>query len=134
MPEDGEVAGIDPEAVVTLGGAGQGPEEILGSLEHGPARLADEMAVRLRRQMVRGRAVPEMGMDDDPEPLQFVQVAVDGRQVDVGSGSLDRGRQLFGRPVGASLEEAAEQQASGGGDPTPVRPHQVENMLNRIGC
>lgn len=84
MTEDGEVAGVDGEAVVALGGGSQSAEEILRGLEHGSAGLADEMAVGLGGQMVGGRSVSEMGVDDDPEPFELVEIPVNGGQMDVG--------------------------------------------------
>jgi hypothetical protein len=52
--------------------------------------------------------------------------------VNVGGRGLHLGRKLFGCPVGATLEETAEQQSPGGGDPATVSPHQVEHALDRI--
>ena len=114
MTEDGEVAGIDAEAVVDVSAArARVAEEILGGLEHRPAGLADQMAVGLGGQVVGGRAVAQVGVDDDPEPLELVEVAVDGREVDVGGRGLDLGGQLFGRAVAGGPRRGSRGGAGG---------------------
>ena len=104
MAENGEVPRIDREAEMTPCSRGQAVEVVLGGLDHRPARFAHEMPVRLRGQVIEGRSVPEVSMDDDSEPLELVEVPVDGRQVDVGSAGLDLGSQLFGGPVPRTFE------------------------------
>ena len=72
------------EAEPGLGRPGQTPEELVGGLDHRPAGLADEVGVGERGELVGGRAVPEVGVDDHAEVLEVLEVAVDGREVDVG--------------------------------------------------
>ena len=60
--------------------------------------------------MIRRRAVPEMGVHDDAEALQLVEVAVDGGEVDVGGLGLHFAGELLGRPVAFRREQRAQQE------------------------
>lgn len=60
-------------------------EELIADLEHRSAFLADEMAVRRRGEVVGRGAVAEMHMGDDAEPLELLEVAVNGRDVKSGA-------------------------------------------------
>ena len=68
--EHGEVVGVDGEAELALAVPGQAPEQLVGCLQRRPARLADEVAMGLGGQLVGGRTVPQVGVDDDPELLR----------------------------------------------------------------
>ena len=50
-----------------LGRSGQAAEDLVGRLDHGPALLTHEVPVGAGGQVVGGGAVPEVGVDDDPE-------------------------------------------------------------------
>jgi len=132
VPEHGEVTRVDAEAVVALGRAGQSAEEILRCLEHGPACLADEMPVRLGGQMVGGGSVSQVRVDDDTEAFQLVEIPVDRGEVDIRGRGLDLGRQLLGRPVGPTLEEASEEQPPRCRHPPPPRPEEVQHVLDGV--
>ena len=88
---------------------GQAPEELVRGLQGRPARLADEVAVGQGSQLVGGGAVPKVGVDDDAELLEVLQVAVDGRDVDLGRPRLYRLGQVLGTAVLARLEEHLQQ-------------------------
>ena len=75
------------------------------------ALLAQEVPVDGARQVVGGRAVTEVRVHDDAEALELIEVAIDGREVDVGVLRLHLGGQLFGCPVTAGGEECPEQNA-----------------------
>lgn len=122
VTENGEVPRIDREAEVTPSSRRETLEVILGGLDHRPARLADKMPVSLRGQVIEGRPVPEVRMDDHTEPLEFVEVPVNGRQVDVRSVGLYLSGQLLGSPVPGTFEEAVHQQTTRSGDPAAVSP------------
>ncbi len=69
---------VDGEAESCFRPAGQSEEQVVWCLDQRAALLADEMCMRLRGQLVGGRAVPEMGVHDHPEKLEVLQVPVDG--------------------------------------------------------
>ena len=77
-PQHGEVVGIDGEAEPGLGVRGQATEQGVGCLDHLSALLTDEVPVGRTGQVVRRRPVPEVGVDDDAQSFQLVQVAIDG--------------------------------------------------------
>ena len=60
-----------------------------------PHSSQHEVAVGAGGQMVRGRAVPEMGVDDHAQSLEVVEVPVDGREVHFGRHGLDLGAELL---------------------------------------
>jgi hypothetical protein len=124
------VTGVDGEPVAGPGSGGEGLEEADGRLEGGAALLADEVAVGLVGEVVVGRAVSEVGVVDEAEPLELVEVAVDGGQVDVGGEGLHVGGQLLGRAVGASGVEAAKEQPPGRRDAGAARPELVEGVVD----
>lgn len=93
--EDGQMRGIDGEVPLE----GQSLDQIVGeALERRDdlaAAVADDMDVPVVRGAVRGSPVIEVGVGHDAQVLEKLQGAVDGSQVDVGSGSGD----LLGRAV-----------------------------------
>jgi hypothetical protein len=99
---------------------GPGPKRSSGASSMVPQDSQTKMAVGLGGQVVGGRAVAQMGVDDHAEAFELVEVPVDGREVDVGGRGLDLGGQLLGRAVMATLEETAEEEPAGGRDPAPV--------------
>ena len=80
---------VDGEPEFGPGFPGQAVEERVGDLDQLAALLAHEMPVHRCRQVIRRRTVPEMGMDDDTQPLELIEVAIDRGDVDVGSLGLD---------------------------------------------
>jgi hypothetical protein len=56
--------------------------------------------------------VAEVGVDDDAEPFELLQVPVDGGQMHVGRVGLHFDRQLLGRTVLTVVEERLEEQSS----------------------
>jgi len=105
------VVWVDGEPELRASFPGQAVEEAVGDLYQLAALLADEVPVHRRRQVIRRRTVSEVGMDDETEPLELIEVAIDGRDVDVGSLALDLVAELFGRPVAIGCEERTEQEA-----------------------
>jgi len=130
--EHGEVVRIDVEVELRLRRPRQAQEDLVGRLDHGAALFADEMAVSTRSEMVRGGAVAEMGMDDDAQPLQVVEVAVDRRDVDIGSDGLDLGAQFLGGAVSSGIEQRVQEQDAGARHPSPLLPKQGQDVLDRV--
>ena len=50
-------------------------------------------------------------MDHDPEPFELFEVAVDGRQMHVGSSLLDDRREVLGAVMTRVVEDGLEQQS-----------------------
>ena len=84
------------EAEAPLGTLGHRLEQVVRSLDRRAAHLADEVAVGLGRQVVGRRAVPEVGVDDDAEALELLEVAIHRGGVDVGRERANRDEQLLG--------------------------------------
>ena len=122
---------VDGEPELGPSFPGQVVEERVGDLNQLAALLADEMPVHRRRQVVGRRPVPEMGMDVEAQPLELIEVAVDGGDVDVGSLGLDLVTELLGRPVTFGGEEGTEEEASRRGHPTTVLAYELEGILER---
>jgi hypothetical protein len=112
-----EVVWAEFEAEPALGAFCHGREEVLRCLDGGAAYLADEVAVGLGRQVVCGGSMPEMGVDDDAQALELLEIAVDGRRVDVGSEGADRDQEFLGGGVVHPLDQSGEDQPAGGGHP-----------------
>ena len=87
-------------------------EERVGNLDQLPAVLAHEVTVHRGGQVICRWAMPEMGVHDDTEALQLVEVAVDGREVDVGGLGLHFAGELLGRPVAFRGKQRAQQEAT----------------------
>ena len=68
-------------------------------------------------QVVGRRPVSEVGVHDDPEALELLEIAIDGRGVDVRRQRPDRDEQLLGGRVVCPFHQRGEHQAAGGGDP-----------------
>jgi hypothetical protein len=105
------VVGIDIKAELRLGVLRQAPKQLIWSLHRKAAVLTDEVAVSAGRQVVRGRAMPEMGVDDHAQFLQLVEIAIDRREVHVGGLGLDLVGNVLGCAVAGAVEEHPEEQA-----------------------
>lgn len=71
-----------------------------------------------------------MGVHDDAEPFEFVEVAVDRRDGNVGSLHLDFGRQLLGGAVSLAFEEQSKKKPPRRGDATAVLTQQFQRPLD----
>ena len=105
-------------------------EQLVRRLDRVATVFADEVAMGTGGQVVRGRPMPEMGMDDDAEPLQLLQVAIDRRQVDVGGPRLDEDGEVLGAVVAGVVEDGLEEQATGVRDPPATLADQGEHVVN----
>ena len=114
------------------GEARKSSKDLVRSLDHGPALLTDEVSVRPCGQMVGGGTVSEMGVDDDAQALQIVEIPVDGRHVDLGRDGLDLGPQFVGGPVPRGSEQRVEEEDSRAGHPSPLGPQQGQRPLDGI--
>jgi hypothetical protein len=82
---------VDLETETGLGRLRQATEYVTRGFYGSPALLADQMAVGPSSQVVGGRAVRQVGVQHDSQSFEFVKIAVDGREVDVGSLGVDLG-------------------------------------------
>ena len=106
--EDGEVMRVDGEPELALGLAGQFGEELISRFDPLPAPVADEVGMGVRGQQVGGRPMAQMGVLDDAQLLELLQIAVDGREMDIGGPLLHRRGQGFGRQMAVRVEEDLE--------------------------
>ena len=104
--------GIDGEPELGLGLLGQPAEERVGGLDHLAALLTDEMSVRSGGQVVRRRTVPKVCVHDHSEPFQLVEIAIDGREVNIWSLFLHLCGQVLCRVVAFGVEEGPQQQTA----------------------
>ena len=86
-------------------------EQLVGCHERRAAVFAHEVAMGAGGQVVGGGTVPEVGMDDDPEPFEFLEIAVDGRQMHVGRPFLDDRGEVLRAVVTGVVEDGLEEQA-----------------------
>ena len=105
----------------------------VGRLDHLPALLADEVPVRRSREVVRRGPVAKVRVDDHAQSLELVEVAIDGRKVDVGRLLLHLGRQVLRRVVALGVEQGPQQQAARRRDPPALLAHDVEDAFDRGG-
>ena len=105
-------------------------EQLVRRFDRVATVFADEVAMGTGGQVVRGRPMPEMGMDDNAEPLQLLQVAIDRRQVDVGGSRLDEDGEVLGAVVAGIVEDGLEEQAAGVRDPPAALADQGEDVVN----
>jgi hypothetical protein len=131
--EHREVVRVDVKPETRSSRPRQACEELGGRLDRGAAFLTDKVSVRPGCQVVRRRAMPEMGVDDHPEAFQFVEVAVDGRYVNVRSLELDSRGKLLRRVMALDLEQDAQKEAARRGNSPAVFAYQSESTLHRVG-
>ena len=101
--------GIDGETELLLGAVGQVREQFVRCLDRLATVFAYEVAMGACGQVVRGRSVSEMGMDDNSESFQLLQVAIDRRQVDVRRSRLEDGGKVLGTVMVRIIEYGLEE-------------------------
>src|SRR2546421_3363831 len=98
--EDREVLHVGLEAEGRAQLAGERCRDRDVRLQHGAAVPADQMHVVVPvGQVVRGRAVPQMRVADQPQLLKQLQRAVDGRDVDAARGTPHLAEDVVGGGV-----------------------------------
>ena len=126
------MVGVDREPVLREGGRCERREELITDFEHRPAPFADKMAVRRGGEVVGRRAVPEVHVGDNAEAFEFLEVAVDGRDMDVGSLNLNLGGEILRGPVVGRPEQRPQDQPPGGRRPPAGRPQAPEHVSNGL--
>src|SRR5215469_3091868 len=98
--EHGQVPHVGLEPVLGVQRRDQGARGLGGQLGHPATLAADQVHVlRLRREMVAGRAVPEVGVGDQAELLEQLERAVDRGEVHAPRRLVHLGADLLGRGV-----------------------------------
>src|SRR5258708_805627 len=98
--EDGEVRYVGLETLLLVQRRDERLDCLWPDLAHAAAVLADEMhVIAVTGQVVRGRAVIEVVVSDQPEVVEQFQRPVDRRDVDAAGRLLDGGRDLLGSGV-----------------------------------
>src|SRR6516164_3387413 len=125
-----EVAGLDLEPRRGADTTGDVLEERVRRVERGPARRAEEVRVGVLDQLIGRGAVPQVRVADDPEALELLEVAVDGREVRARVRCPDPVHELLGREVPGALEQGLDERTPRCGDPTAAAPDEVEDRLD----
>ena len=81
-------------------------------------------------QVVGGGTVPEVRMDHDPEPFELFEVAVDGRQMHVGSFFLDDRGEVFRAVMSRVVEDGFEEEPARDGHPSASLAHEDEDVID----
>ena len=99
-----------------------GADRVPAGLVDLPAVLADQVHVaRVAGQVIRRRAVVQVGVGDEAEAVEQLERPVDRGDVDALGGLLDAGRDLFrGRVV--ELGDRLEDELALRGDPVAAGP------------
>ena len=125
-----KVARVDGKAESLLRRPIQTPKEIVGHIDDRAAALANQVAVRMLGQVVGGGAVSEMGVHDHAELLQFIEIAVDGRDVHIWRLGLHSPCQILCRHMPRCLEEDLEEKPTRACGPAPLLPHQGKHGVD----
>ncbi len=131
-PEHGKMARVDGEAESAPRTFRERAEELLWRFHRRTAALADEMTVRCRGEVISGRPVTQMRVNDHADALELVEVPVDGRHVHVGCPGLHRCGQILRGAVSRRVEERVEQLAPGRRDAPAAGAHQGEDLLHQL--
>ena len=105
----------------------EGLELLGGDLLDAPTTLADQVLVVVVGQVEDRRPVGKVGMVDDPELLEGVEGAVDGRDVDRWEPAVDLRGDALGRDVRLGREEGLENRLAGRRPAHPPGGELVEN-------
>jgi hypothetical protein len=128
------MAGLDMESVGLGQLGGEYGECLVGNLDHLSAPLAQQVLVAILGQVIRGGAVAEMDMLDDPELLQRGEVAVNGRLGHVGVKELHLAYDVFGAEVRLpSIEQDPDGGPPGIGSPSAPSPNLADDRFNSVG-
>src|SRR2546430_1579486 len=121
--------GPESEGQARQSGA-RGPRRGEGPPPVGTAGAADEVAVPVRvGEMPSRHAVLEVRMCDEAELLERLEVAVDGRWIDLRVLTTDPRRDLFGRRVMLRLLQCLEDEAALDGHALARRAHAPADAL-----
>ena len=124
--------GVDVEVEARTAACGQAAEDLVGRLDHGAALLAHEVAVGAGRQVVGGRAVPEMGVDHHTQPLEIVEVPVDRGDVHLGRHGLDASAPSSSAVRCPESRRAPAAAGPGARDPSAVLAEQGQGPLDAV--
>jgi 4-amino-4-deoxychorismate lyase len=87
--EDREVGAVEDESLLALQAQGQGVGQVLRSVDHAAAGVADHVHVVVVGRPERRGAVAQMGMAHQPDLLEQLEGAIDRGEVDIGHGRTD---------------------------------------------
>jgi hypothetical protein len=95
---------------------GEVSEQLYRSFDRHPTLLTDEVSMSFCGKLVRSRPMAQVGVQNNPEPLQLIESAVDRRYMDIGSAELNRLSEFFGCQMSRGLKQCFQQNAprSGG--------------------
>jgi hypothetical protein len=119
------MADIGLEAILGVQGPDQRSDSRRVELDDRAATAADKVDVlRIRRQVIPVRSVPEMGVRDEADLLEQLEGAVNGGEIDSDCRLLDLGVDLFGSSVLQSCDSLKDELALRG-NPVTAGPQRV---------
>jgi hypothetical protein len=123
------VTAIHLEAVVPIDRAQERLQLRGGKLDHGLARLADEVLMLFVGEVVDRASVAEVDVIDHADLLERIERAVDGRDVDGRETSVDVGREFFRGDVSVRGEDRFDDHLPRRGSPTAGRSERIEDGI-----
>jgi len=75
--------------------------------------------------------MPQVSVHDHAEFFEFVQVAIDGRDIDIGRLRLNLSGELFSGVVSFRTEKEPEEESSGRGNPATISAEERQRTLER---
>ena len=101
-----------------------------GNLEHGTALFAGQVSVHRSRDVIDGRVLVEVGVDDDPQLLELFEDPVHGGGADVGLELLDLVGDLVGSLVAGGADQDLGEGPLGHRDPVGRSTDGGEDLLD----
>jgi hypothetical protein len=126
------MARVNHKAVLALGSGGKSAKEPFGRFHLSPTHLTDQVSVRLGRQVIRRGTVSEVRVNDNAQSLEFVEVAVNRREMNVRRNALNLFGQFFGRPMRTLFEETTKQNPSRSSGATAALAQQIQNPFDLV--
>ena len=123
---------VEFEAVGRAKGLAQGVKVSCWDLECSLAHLAREMRVDRSGQVINGRTLAEVGMDDDPQLLELFKNAVNSRLTHFGVARLNRAGQDVRGQVPANFGEHLGDCPFRGSDAMSVLSNRRQQGIDRI--
>lgn len=104
-------------------------EDVRGDFEGHVAHFTGHVGVGASREVVHGRRVTSVGVDDEVEAFEFFQDSIDGGGTHVGSKLLDPTCHLVGRYVIIGHDEDFDHGPLGSGDALGVAAQRVDHLF-----
>jgi hypothetical protein len=108
------MTGIYDKSVFPLRRGRESAKESFWRLHFPSAHLTDQVTVHLGCEVIGGRTVPQVRVNDDTPSFEFIEITVDGREMNIGRNVLNLFSEFFCGTMRTLFEEAAKQYPSRG--------------------